>query len=307
MVDCVACVDGLVVMAGTDVLPGYKDAPIEPRYDRVDLLDDQGWFYRYSHLMAIDPAIKIGVRVKKGQKIGDLGKEGSSGGWSHLHFAIQSRQPSGKWGIQAAYAFAWEAYVKVYKPNLIAVARPHHLAWAGEKVMLDATRSWSASGKIARYDWTFTDGTTASGPKPERTYTRPGTYSEILKITDDEGHVAYDFAVVQILDKAHPDQLSPSIQAAYAPGFDIKPGDPVTFKVRSFRTTAGNEAWDFGDGSPTVAVKSDGCVKALAKDGFAVTVHRYEKAGNYLGRVERSNELGFKDIAHVWVRVGEKD
>jgi len=44
------------------------------------------------------------------QKIGVLGKEGGSGGWSHLHFDIQSRQPSGKWGTQEAYAFAWEAY-----------------------------------------------------------------------------------------------------------------------------------------------------------------------------------------------------
>jgi murein DD-endopeptidase MepM/ murein hydrolase activator NlpD len=306
MVDCVACVDGLVVMASTATLPGYKGAPIQPRYDRVDLLDDQGWFYRYSHLMAIDPGIKLGMRVKKGQKIGILGKEGSSGGWSHLHFAIQSRQPSGKWGIQAAYAFLWEAYVREYKPKLIAVARPHHLAWAGEKVTLDGTRSWSASGKIARYEWTFTDGTRATGPTPERTYDRPGCYSEILKVSDDKGNVAYDFAVVQILDKEHPDQLTPSIQAAYAPTFGIKPGDAVTFKVRTFRTTDNNETWDFGDGSPTVAVKSDGCVKALAKDGFAVTTHRFEKPGDYLVRVERANKLGHTAMANLYVRVEGK-
>jgi hypothetical protein len=307
MVDVVAAVDGLVVAAGTEVLPGYKDAPVGPRYDRVNLLDDQGWYYLYSHLISIDPSVRLGERAKMGQKIGVLGKEGSSGGWSHLHFSIESRQPSGKWGIQAAYAFVWEAYLREYAPKLIAVARPHHLAWTGEKVTLDGTRSWSASGKIARYEWTFMDGTKASGPKQERAYDRPGAYSEILKVSDDQGRVAYDFASVQIIDKAHPDQLPPTIQAAYAPTFNIKPGDPVTFKTRTFRTTDGNETWDFGDGSAPVTVKSDGCVKALAKDGFAVTVHRFEKAGDYLVRVERSNQLGFKATAHLWVRVGGTD
>ena len=82
-----------------------------------------------------------------GQKIGVLGKEGSSGGWSHLHFDIKSRQPSGKWGIQEGYAFLWEAYRREHRPQLIAVARPHHLIWAGEKVVLDGSRSWSAGAR----------------------------------------------------------------------------------------------------------------------------------------------------------------
>ena len=38
--------------------------------------------------------------------------------------------------------------------------------------MLDASRSWSRSGTIARYEWTFCDGSTASGPEIERTYDR---------------------------------------------------------------------------------------------------------------------------------------
>ena len=49
----------------------------------------------------------------------------------------------------------------------------------------------------------------------------------------------------------------------------IKPGDAITFKVRTFRTTEGEETWDFGDGTPAVKVKSDGNVKPLAKDGYA--------------------------------------
>ena len=71
---------------------------------------------------------------------------------------------------------------------------------------------------------------------------------------------------------------------------NIRPGDPVTFKVRSFRATSPSETWDFGDGSEKVTVKSDGNVSSLAKDGYAVTQHRFAKPGQYLVRVERVNE-----------------
>jgi hypothetical protein len=300
----IAATDGLVVSSGKAILPGFADTPAQPRYDVVYVRDARGWYYRYSHLHTIDAAIKPGARVRMGQRIGLLGKEGGSGGWSHLHFDIAGRQPSGKWGIIEGYAFLWEAYVREHRPAVLAVARPHHLAAVGEKVVLDGTRSWSAGGKITGYDWTFTDGHTAAGATPTRTYSRPGRYSEVLKVTDDAGHSDYDFAVVNVVDPAHPDRLPPSIHAAYAPTFDLKPGDPVTFLVRTFRTTDGQETWDFGDGSPPVQVRSDGNVVPLARDGYARTVHGYARAGHYLVRVERTDRRGYTAVGHLHVRVG---
>ncbi len=146
-----------------------------------------------------------------GERIGVLGKEGGSGGWSHLHFEIKSRQPSGKWGTQEGYAFLWEAYQRQYKPKLIAVARPHHLVWTGEEVTLDATKSWSASGRITKYEWQFGDGSSGVGSQVKRTYHTPGRHSEVLKITDDQGNVAHDFAIVLVVDRDHPDRRVPTI------------------------------------------------------------------------------------------------
>jgi murein DD-endopeptidase MepM/ murein hydrolase activator NlpD len=306
LIDVVAATDGLVVSSGREVLPGYGDTPVSPRYDVVYLLDDRGWYYRYSHLFSIDDAIKLGTNVKMGQKIGVLGKEGASGGWSHLHFEIKSRQPSGKWGTQEGYAFLWEAYQRQYSPKVTAVARPHSFIFTGQMATLDGSKSRSQSGPIARYEWTFTDRTTATGPRVERSYARAGMYSEILKVTDSQGNVDYDFGVVQVIDREQPDPLPPTIQAAFAPTLGIQPNDPVTFKVRTFRTTDGEETWDFGDGSPPVRVKSDGTVKPLAKDGFAVTEHRYAKSGDYIVRVERTDRRGARAITHLHVRVGEK-
>jgi murein DD-endopeptidase MepM/ murein hydrolase activator NlpD len=305
MVDVVAATDGLVVSVGEAVLDGYKDTPVAPRYDVVYLLDDRGWFYRYSHLHTIAEAIKPGRMVKIGQPIGVLGKEGGSGGWSHLHFDIFSRQPSGEWGVQEGYGFLWEAYLREYKPEIIAVARPHHFATTGERVTLDATRSWSRTGKIATFGWTFSDGSISENPLLKRKYESPGTYSEILKVTDDAGNTAYDFAVVQVIDSSKPAELPPSIQATYSPTLGIKPGDEVSFQVRSFRTTHGGETWHFGDGSEPVSVKSDGNAKQLAKDGFAMTKHRFEKPGQHIVRVEHTAENGHTATAHLVVVVEE--
>jgi murein DD-endopeptidase MepM/ murein hydrolase activator NlpD/dienelactone hydrolase len=303
LVEVVAATDGVVISSGTDRLAGTGDSPARPRYDVVYVLDDRGWYYRYSHMKAIDPAIVPGAAVRMGQKIGTLGKEGGSGGWSHLHFEITSRQTSGRWGTQEGYAFLWQAYLRERKPEILAVARPHHLAGLGEPVVLDGSRSWAQSGPVASFEWTFGDGTTATGPRVERTYARPGSYSEILKVTDRFGRVDYDFAVVQVLDRSRPTELPPTIHAAYAPTLGIRPGDPVTFKVRTFRTTDGRETCDFGDGTPTVEVHSDGNVDQHARDGYAITTHRFEKPGHYLVRVERTDRRGATATARLHVVV----
>ena len=304
LIDVVAATDGQVVSLGTKRLPGYEDSPIAERYDVVYLRDDRGWFYRYSHLHTISPELKLGERVRMAQAIGILGKEGGSGGWSHLHFDISGRQPSGQWGIIEGYAFLWEANLRENKPPLIAVARPHHFVSLGETAKLDGSRSWSAAGPLTSYEWTCTDGQKGTGPTLERTYSKPGIYSEILKITDSAGRIDYDFAVVNVVDKAHPEQLPPSIHATFAPTTGIKPGDQVKFLVRTFRTTDGEETWDFGDGTPTEIAHSDGNVAIHAKDGYAQTVHRFAKPGTYLIRVQRTDRNGFTATARLKVLVG---
>jgi murein DD-endopeptidase MepM/ murein hydrolase activator NlpD len=310
MVDVLAATSGLVVGVGKAVLDREKDnASLDPQdrqyNDTIWVLDERGWYHRYTHLYSFDPSVKLGGRVEMGQKIGTLGKEGGSGGWSHLHYEILCWQASGKLGTLEGYAFLWEAYLRQYKPHMIAVARPHQAVLVGEKVLLDGWRSYSDS-RVARFEWTFTDGGNAFGQSVERTYSQPGTYSEILKITDDQGHTDYDFETVNVLDPHHPEQTPPSIQAAYWPTASIAPGASVTFKVRTFGTTDGDETWSFGDGA-SARTKSDGNVVPLAKNGFAITTHVFQKPGDYIVRVDRVNRLGQKAIAHLFVRVGDTE
>ena len=300
-VEVVAATNGTVVSAAGETLPEHVDSPVSPRDDVIYIVDGRGWYYRYSHLMRID--VEPGQKVSMGEQIGLLGKEGGSGGWSHLHFDITSRQPSGEWGKQDAYCYVWETWIRENSPSLIAVARPHQLVTIGQTVWLDAAKSWCASGEIVEYDWGF-----AKGAAVAKTYDRPGTYSEVLKVTakaGDKTFESWDFAVIQVMDPDAPaDRLPPSIHAVYYPTKHIQPGDSVTFKVRSFNTpNGGDETWDFGDGTPTVKVKSDGNRNVHDPNGYAVCQHSYEKPGHYLVTVQRSNERGEQATGHLMVEV----
>ena len=304
LTEVVAATDGVVVQLGRAVLDAHQGGPLDNRYDRISVLDERGWYHRYMHLQSFDPALKLGEPVRKGQKIGTLGKEGDSGGWSHLHYEIVGKQPSGKWGTVEGYAFLWEAWLQQANPGAIACARPHVAALTGERVRLDGSRSWSRDSKGLRYEWTFSDGSKASGAVVERTYAQSGEYSEILKVTNVRNGVSWDFVTVNVLDASHPAQVPPTIHAAYWPTMDLKPAQAITFKVRTFGTTNGEEVWDFGDGSPKTATKSDGNVRPLSPDGYAATTHAFAKPGDYLVSVERADALGQKATAHLHVRVG---
>jgi 6-phosphogluconolactonase (cycloisomerase 2 family) len=60
---------------------------------------------------------------------------------------------------------------------------------SGTPARFDATASDDPDGRVVRYDWDFGDGTVLpnGGPTPTHTYTRPGTFTVKLTVTDDEG------------------------------------------------------------------------------------------------------------------------
>ena len=300
MTEVVAATDGVVVSAGLAKLDDVTNPPVAERYDVVYVRDARNWYYRYSHLHSFD--VKLGDTVKMGQRIGVVGKEGATA-WSHLHFDIKAMQPSGKWGIEDGYAFLWEAYLKQHKPRIIAVARPHHLVWSGEKVMLDGSRSWSEAGPITRFEWTFSDGSTASGMTVERVYDKPGQFAEVLKVIDSKGQFEFDTATVLVIDRQIRERNSPTIHASYWPTLAIHPNTPVTFKVRTFFAEPLGETWDFGDGSPQVRVRSDGNASPHALDGYAQTEHRFARPGHYIVSVSHPGQGGNAVTSRLCVHV----
>ena len=309
MVDVLSATDALVVQVGEQVLEGHdpETSPTAPRYDVIYTVDDRGWYYRYSHLKSFETNVRVGERVKMGRKLGELGKEGGSGGWSHFHFCAYAMQPSGKWGTEEAYPYYWQSYVAEYTPAVIAVARPHIVASAGEPVTLDASRSKSTKNERLSYRWMLSDGSESNGVAATITYDTPVVYSEAVLVRDGSGGYAYDIATVNVFDPDDPEVIPPTIHVAYSPTFGIRAGDPVTFKVRVFRSPRGGETWNFGDNSPPVVTTSKPAganVSVHDPGGYAVVVHRFAKPGDYLVRAEHIHpETGLKAVGMVWVPV----
>jgi PGF-pre-PGF domain-containing protein len=68
----------------------------------------------------------------------------------------------------------------------------------GETTTLDATDSSDDVG-VAAYDWTFGDGSTATGATPTHTYTTTGTDTATLTVTDVAGNIDTDTVTVTVL------------------------------------------------------------------------------------------------------------
>ena len=302
-----AATDGIVVSARGKSADGVPNC-VRPRYDVIYLHDPRGWYYRYSHFDSIDDSIKVGGKVSIGQQIGVLGKEGGSGGWSHLHFGLIRPQEDGRYGSDSLYAFLHQVYQAKNDEPIIAVARPQILDFVGKPILLDGSRSWSAAGRQGlKYEWSFDDGSRAAGAKVEHVFRDEGRYRPTLKVTDKAGNVDYDFGKVSVV---HPN-VPPNcyLHASYWPTKNIRAGEEVSFLVRSFRFAPprGDEIWDFGDGSPSVRTQSDGAVKHRDKEGYAVTKHRFKNTGYYVVTVRRSNDHGQQAVDKLDVRVDLPD
>jgi len=305
LVDVVSATDGTILAVGHDVVSNHDAFYGTPCPDQVSVLDERGWVHLYAHLKDIERDLHPGNRIARGRKIALLGKEGSSGGWAHLHYGIFSVQPSGQWGTEEGYAYLLDAYRRQYAPPLLAVARPHHFLKTGQRTVLDGTRSWCRDEQgIRGYEWRFTDGSTASGPQVERTYAEAGLYSETLEVTDRHGNFDRDFAVVQVVDDYDLRCWPPGLHAAYAPSLGLRPGDPVTFLVRSFQTGTGSAVWDLGDGTPEVALRSDGNLPKHDPAAYAWTTHVYDSPGQYVASVVRKGDDGTLAVARVHVEIG---
>ncbi len=304
MDEIISATDGVVLSSRNQVLDDHSDFPGDVRKDVVYIRDERGWYYRYSHFDSIYDDITPGRMVKMGDKLGLIGKQGGSGGWVHLHFGISYKDSSrADWKTEDAFVYVWEAYLRQYKPELVAIARPHQLLWVNQETTLDGSRSRGIANEIVTYEWILSNQTNASGPTHKMKYELPGTYSEILKITDSKGNTDYDFMLIQVLDRADPKPV-PVLQSAYYPTLNIKKNDSVRFFVRAFNTDIDSVAWYFGDGSTPVKVETEKAIRQEETMGrFTETRHAFAEAGHYIVKAENCNASGIKSTAHLHVVV----
>ena len=83
----------------------------------------------------------------------------------------------------------------------IAIAGTDKSAFIGETISFDGSGSYDSDGFIVSYAWDFGDGATASGEGVSHSYDSSGDYTVILTVTDDEGLINQDSALVIISEE----------------------------------------------------------------------------------------------------------
>ncbi len=236
-----SCTDGTVIHLSS-----------EKKHTFVVIQDDGGFIWDYGHLESIAPGVKKGVQVKRGQTIGVLGKTGPSGNFSHLHlgtYLSKSDLDSGRNNRRLnLYPWMVATYAKQYRRTLYAVARPHLTASTDEKVVLDASRSFSFGPEIFSYQWILPDGQTLNTVRAETTFDKPGVYIATLWVKDKKGREDVDFCKVKVFTSSSPESSIPTIFMTHIPARDIAVDQPVFFRLWLQGVEDKFIQVDFGDG-----------------------------------------------------------
>ncbi|MCW3014125.1 MAG: Bacterial Ig-like domain protein [Solirubrobacterales bacterium] len=144
---------------------------------------------------------------------------------------------------------------------------------AGTLVAFDGSASSDPDGEITKYEWDFGDGTTGTGPKPEHTYTKPGTYEVTETVTDDTGTTGTVTHTVTVANQ-------PPTAAFTGTPASPRSGDPIALDGTSSSDpdgTIATYAWDYGDGTTGTGASPQ---------------HTYDTAGTYTVTLTVTDDLG---------------
>jgi len=260
-----------------------KVIAVRPDIGWVAVEDEHGIVIDCGHMDSILPGIEGGVAVKRGQEVGIVGRKGPSGNYSHLHLGLylsrkdfEADRPCRNLNL---YPWILTAYRASTGVPLIAVARPHHTAITGERVVFDGTNSAAFKGKIVSFRWEFPDGTIAEGPVATKIFSRPGAYSAILRVEDDRGGRDFDICRIRVYSARQPEDMLTTLFFTVSPSLGVRPGSSVHFR-----------GWpQGGDAGPIRLEYGDGTVRENYEP-FSDVEHRYGEPGAYVVTVSAETD-----------------
>lgn len=157
------------------------------------------------------------------------------------------------------------------------------------EVFFDASGSTPGSGSsaIVSYDWSFGDGASDTGIRPDHVYGGPGTFTVTLRVTNDRGLSATASQSVTV-------GTGPEPTAAFV----FSPTAPVVSQTIFFDASTSRAAqgriivayqWNFGDGG---------------QGSGQLPTHSYDLPGAYSVTLTVTDHVGLSDTTAVTVTVG---
>lgn len=146
-------------------------------------------------------------------------------------------------------------------------------------------RSRDPDGWIVSWRWDFGDGHTSSERNPSHRYSRPGTYTVTLEVTDDDGLTDTESRTI------HVHGLNPPRAA-----FSWEPEEPLVGQEVRFHDESTDDRrivsrrWDFGDGSTSTERNP---------------THVYRQPGSYTVRLRVKDDDGLSDTESHTIHVRE--
>jgi PKD repeat protein len=154
-----------------------------------------------------------------------------------------------------------------------------------QSVNFDGSGSTAGSGSITSYAWDFGDGSTGTGAKVSHTYTKSGTFTVLLTVTNSNNLTDQAQHSITIAGLASPKAVisGPSSGTEnQAVNFDGSGSTAGSGSITSY-------AWDFGDGN----------------NGSGATVsHTYTKAGKYAVILTVTNSNNLTDSVKHTITIG---
>jgi len=245
--DVVSATEGKVALFWPDKQGGPSSVVVQ---------DTHGIYWSYAHLQSLAPGIVLGVHLDKGQKIGLLRKTGPSGNFSHCHLGSYvtdspEKRPGAADMDRRLNLYPWyvAAYQAQHPKGVLAVARPHHVALTGEKIVLDASHSlaWGGS-RIVEQRWVLPDGSIITNNQAQTTSAKPGAYVATLWLKDNEGNEDVDFCQIKVFSKSKIEANMPHLFMTYTPTEDLRPRTPISVRLWFQGTNGGPISLEFDDG-----------------------------------------------------------
>lgn len=207
---------------------------------------DEHYIYRFAHCNAerIRSDLEPDLAVKRGEFLARTGNtwNGKAVPDDHLHWGMALKDGT----VVNTYPFMVASYQAAWRDEILPVAGGFRFCRVGDTLCLDASRSIVPVDSTASYRWLLHDDQWIDGSSSTLRYERPGSYCEVLEVTDQHGQQFHDVVWVRVSDEDSAQNL-PRAFINYHPMRCVKVGTDIDFYIRHWQMS--RPMIDFGDGT----------------------------------------------------------